>query len=422
LTKKYEQLKEEYELSQREFERAMVEITETKNRLEEEIALLHKDKIVVQEELERQKNEAVQLNRSIAEKTEMIKQADQVIRSMSRIMSNPRSFSMNDGLTPISQEPCAFMVSFGFLLVDGAMRPGISVFRQQRRTLVRTGKQLFDAPPRKTTHLQAISFRRRIRHDYGVLGTLREKRLALIEDFALPAFYSADDFIYPHCDKMLNESERFLLLNTANAVSFVNALLEMNNSNERRRTLESEEMIEQRRENENNHVIETNRCIEELIDNNDDNDNNDPRLKEMAALLRRCNQSRQYKRKRACGNVEYARKVISEDLDEDERAQATKRLIECIVFDDPTLKPALTLQRYKYRTNGDGDGDDNDDDDNDGGSFRSATTVFYSTDPTVSGREIMKAIFALWQKLIEAMRIATTTSLEECLRDLLSAL
>jgi hypothetical protein len=413
------EMKEELKVVRQELadaREAVEKITETKVRLEGDLERLNNEKILMQDQLERQRSEMVQMDQSIAQKAEMIKQADKVIRSMSRIMSNPRCFSMNDGLTPISQEPCAFMVSFGFLLVDGEMRPGLSVFRQQRRTLVRTGKQLFNAPPRRITDLEAVSFRRQIRHDYGVLGILREKRLALIEDFALPLFYSADDFIYPHCDKMLNDSERFLLLNTTNAVSFVNALLEMNRTDAERRVTDANVLIEQRRDAENSQ-LEAGRM--EVIEEGEEND---ARLKEMAALLRRQNQRRQYKRKRGSSNVDDARRAIAEDVDEDERARATKRLIERIVFDDPALKPALTLRRYKYQVTSDQAEDDEEEEVAAATTTRSAATVFYSTDPVVPARDILRAVFMLWQKLTEAMRIATTTSLEECLRDLLAAL
>jgi hypothetical protein len=403
------------------------ELKTLRDEVAERTAELHR----VSEELNRAKEqrdairvEADQLFETAAKKRTQLEQFHRAFRAVRKVYANPRNVSLVDGTFAIAKEPCVFFTYFGKVLVPetpnskkGEWRDGFCVLRRQRRGLASEAKYMFnayDAENGGTNYRVNPSYR-----TMGVLSQLCQPRLAQVENFELPDGYRPQHFLMPTRDFKLNSNDRFLLLNTVNAVSFMNMIIDN---------------------------LET---VERYQDTDDDNSDEEDGEKE-------CDDNDSLKRSKNCNGKQkmvrhlYTRKRVDESsIDnssesqqdpehrdhhqkEKDKAKRTTRLIQRIVRRNPSLTLALTLKRYRYRlpydptagelTSPAAPGIDLAEMRRSLGSSNqtmTASTIYYSTNPTATGVQVLNAISMLWQELISALEEESSDSMQAEIDNLL---
>lgn len=376
-----------------ELEQRKLELSRTVEQLES-----------VRLERDRVKHDAVQLSLAVDHRLSQLEQFRRGFRAMLKVYANPRNVSLVDGTFAIAKEPCVFFTHFGKVLVNGdEWRDAFCVMRRQRRGLALEMKNMFS-----TFQAEDGEFVSRINPSYrtiGVLSRLCSPTLATVDAFESPYGYRPHDFLDPRQDYHLNKHQRFLLLNTANAVSFMNMIvdgrydetLDTGYSLPAKRSIDSSttmvpsklrRLYTRRRGDEEldldvveqDHVDEEDECGED--------DENDKR----------------------------AREVVHEK--EEEKAKRTARLIGNIVERYPELSVALTLRRYRYKLPP-AEIDSNDQPPLDvdrrwmTNEYHTASTIYYSVDRNATGPKMLQAIALLWKELTTAVEQESVDSLQK---------
>jgi hypothetical protein len=117
---------------------------------------------------------------------------------------------------------------------------------------------------------------------------------------------------------------------------------------------------------------------------------------------------------------------------EKDKAKRTTRLIQRIVRRNPALTLALTLKRYRYRLPYDPTAGELTSPVAPGidlaemrqslsssNQTMTASTIYYSTNPTATGVQVLNAISMLWQELISALEEESSDSMQAEIDNLL---
>lgn len=383
-------LRTELDSSSQELIRSRVQMS----KLGEEMAVLRDNKEKLMETLNENKDELCRVNNELrsmtvelieigTEKRMLVAQVDEKKKELkgfteafnvvSKIYTNPRNVSLVDGFFPIAKEPCVFLNHFGQLLLEnGEWRDGLCILRRQRGGLAQEARNIFVRRASDNGYWMNDQYR-----SIGILSRLQANSVIRVDEYSMPNNYQPSSFLYPECDSLLNDHDRFMLLNASNAVSFVNMLIDENWAT----TTPTEDR-----------PVMT-RIGYDVVDGGSSarDDHDKERRQRLEKLHRR------YKRKRGEDDDGYVEPLTNSTADvddcreENDKAKYTRNLIKRIVAREPDLRLALTLKRYTYRPVVTENNSTN----------KKATmaTVFYSTIPGVTGRQIKNAIVLLWKEL-----------------------
>jgi prophage antirepressor-like protein len=155
------------------------------------------------------------LNAEMDQKRRDLQMLCETFSEVAKVYCNPRNVSLVDGLCPIAKEPCIFFTHFGKLLVEDDYRDGFCILRRQRGGLARVN--MFAGPNNEINASYPMM---------AILTNLCQPPRMVLDKIELPIRYQHSYFLEPDRDHLLNEHERFFLLNTSNAVSFVNMLID----------------------------------------------------------------------------------------------------------------------------------------------------------------------------------------------------
>lgn len=371
-------------------------------------------------EHERLNDETTRLSTEINRKRDQLDKFRRGFLAFRKVYVNPRNVSIVDGTFAIAKEPCVFFTHFGKLLVGGTRgnewHEGFCVLRRQRRGLASETKYMFQAYEAEnggTNYRVNNSYR-----TMGVLSRMCTPSLARIDSFELPYGRKPQDFLVPTSDYKLNQTDRFLLLNTANAVSFMNMIIDGRYDD----TMDADYTLPAKRSASNYRSDDERPAKIRRLYTRRRGDGLDDQLNEDASADPDDESSFAEQERR---NEQHAR--------EESKAQQTTRLIQRIVRENPELYPALTLKRYRYKLpydplageineqlGGSADQIERARQRLHGHEYQTAATVYYTTNPAITGAQVLNAISMLWQELNNEAEIESNDTMNREIESLLN--
>lgn len=358
-------------------------------------------------ELRKKRKELNELDEQARDYKKQVRDYSKAIDLMSNLYSNPRNMCPLDGNIAIEKETCVFMVALGKGIVNGELAQFFMISRRQRGGLAKVSRDMFRKDNSNEFGEESLRW---FNHTYGVLNVLNkwcDPNVIQIERFHLPLGYAPLDFTRPEKDHLLNSAtDRFLLLNSSNAVNFINMLVTRANMNSHNHDDDFSAGKKYRGETAER-FTRAKSTVDDL-----DSEEEDDGLVDLSGIHEETDEY-EYEcgREDECESEDDDDDVTDDETDlvatddstqENDKAAFTRKYVRRVLRRKPRLALALTLRRLTYESPA---------------SvriapsgallrrapvMRTASTIYYSTNTDATARQVLLATKELFDSVVKA--------------------